>query len=58
MSKEQYAAAFKAGLAAGVGAANPYAGQGMLADLWRSGYGAMLKKRVDGLAAQRETPRP
>lgn len=53
MSRDQYVTAYKAGMAANVGDANPYAGQGMLADLWRSGYGAMLEQRIaDGRRAR------
>lgn len=63
--RDDYAAAVRAGRSASVGDANPFRGQGILADLWRSGYEAMLTQwladssaRQAALRAQKETPRP
>ena len=38
--------AWKSGRGAPVGDANPYRGQGILADLWMGGYESMLSKWV------------
>jgi hypothetical protein len=53
--RDEFVAAVRAGRAAEVGARNPFVGQGILADLWRGGYNAMLAQRI---GAQSETPRP
>lgn len=51
--RDDYVAAITAGRTANVGDVNPYTGQGMLANLWRAGYNAMLKKLIDS-ASQRQ----
>ena len=63
--RDKFVAASAAGRSATVGDANPYSGQGVLADLWRAGYRAMLAQRIESgparqreLAAQAETPQP
>lgn len=63
--REDYVAAVEAGRAAEVGAVNPFAGQGVLADLWMGAYRSMVAARIESgparqreLAAQKETPRP
>ena len=63
--RDDFVAAVTAGRNAEVSAQNPFAGQGMLADLWRGGYNAMLAQRIEAgparqreLDAERGTPRP
>lgn len=53
--RDDYVAAITAGRTANVGDANPYTGQGMLADLWRAGYNAMIEQLI---SAKTKTPRP
>ena len=42
MTRDELVAARTAGRTATPGDTNPYVGQGLLADLWRLGYQAML----------------
>lgn len=63
--RDEFVAAVQAGKSAEVGASNPFAGQGILADLWMGGYRAMVAARIEAgparqreLAVDTETPRP
>lgn len=50
--RDDYKAAVVAGRAAQIGDANPYSGQGILADLWRSGYLRMLEQWLSDAPAR------
>ncbi|QIG61791.1 hypothetical protein SEA_JULIETTE_12 [Mycobacterium phage Juliette] len=47
MNRDEILAAHRAGRAATPGDGNPYAGQGVLADMWRLGYKQMLLDRLN-----------
>lgn len=64
-TRDDYVAAITAGRSAQPGDVNPYMGRGMLADLWRAGYNAMLDTwlanadtRQAELRAQNDTTAP
>lgn len=64
-TRDEMVAASRDGRAAAPGDANPYAGQDILADLWRLGYQTILVDKLNRsparqafLDAQQETPRP